>query len=107
MRVCMVAGMGGLGRYQQLEQLLMIVLFVWVVMVVPDEPKAWQRQAYQEEHRETQGTYTLMCARSHSLSSQRTAALSGSSYETGRELRTPTKSRAANRTILAPDAMSK
>jgi len=44
MVVRVVDGMGRLGRYQQPEQLLMIVIFVRVLVVVPDEPKARQRQ---------------------------------------------------------------
>ena len=74
--VRMVARMGPLGRRQQGEQLIIIVVFVWVVMVVPDEPKAWQRQPCQEEHHETQGVYTLMYARSYGPASQCPASLS-------------------------------
>lgn len=74
--VWMMVSRGRLGRRQQPEQLVIGVVCVWVVMVVPDEPKAWQRQSCQEDHHETQGAYTLMCARSSSPPSQRTASLS-------------------------------
>lgn len=53
--VRMVAGRGRLGRRQQPEQLVIGMVFVWVLMVVPDKPKSWERQPYEEKQREPQG----------------------------------------------------
>ena len=52
--VWVVDGVGCRRRRQLAEQVVMVVLLFWVLMVVPDQPEAWQRQPGKEDHHETQ-----------------------------------------------------
>lgn len=52
--VRVMGGMRRLGRRQQTEQMVAVVFLVRVLMVVPYQPKPWQRQPGNEEQHKTQ-----------------------------------------------------